>query len=137
MSEGGGGGALVMARRFEGSVPSSVQYNIGPNYGGIGEQANNVSSYKGQSHVYSEIPCIVLCYLFSSTYSTLYNHPTRITEHRATNLPNGGKIKLSRKTGIPLGVLPGLLPKENHPSRGEPQQKNLRPRSGCQLLIRR
>lgn len=55
----------------------------------------------------------------SSTYSTLYNHPTRIVEPRATNFPNGGgKIELSRKTGIPLGVVPGSLPKENHPSRG-------------------
>ena len=31
----------------------------------------------------------------------------------------GNKIKLSRKTGMPLGVIPGPLPKENHPTKGE------------------
>lgn len=60
-----------------------------------------------------------------STYSTLYNHPTWIVEARATDIPCGGAesgdgdIKLSKKTGIPLGVLPGPLPKENHPRRSE------------------
>ncbi len=50
---------------------------------------------------------VVLC----STYSTLYNHPTKIVEPRSsTSVP---KVKLSRKTGIPLGVIPGPTPKEN------------------------
>ena len=40
----------------------------------------------------------------SSTYSNLYNHPTRITEPVDTIKK---QIKLSRKTGIPLGVVPG------------------------------
>jgi hypothetical protein len=72
--------------------------------------------------------CIVASYciiyfLAYSTYSTLYNHPTRILEPRVTD--DGfdgrscGEIMLSRKTGIPLGVVHGPLPKENHPSRGE------------------
>ena len=40
----------------------------------------------------------------SSTYSNLYNHPTRITEPVDTIKK---QIKLSRKTGIPLGAVPG------------------------------
>jgi protein LTV1 len=41
------------------------------------------------------------CESIVSTYSTLYNHPKLITEQQ-----NNNKIKLSRKTGLPLGVLP-------------------------------
>ena len=57
--------------------------------------------------------CIFICCHFDfstcSTYSTLYNHPTKIVEPPRA----GGKVKLSRKTGIPLGVIPGPLPKES------------------------
>lgn len=65
--------------------------------------------------------------LLPSTYSTLYNHPTRIVEPRTKASDGGGgggrndgkEINLSRKTGMPLGVIPGPLPKENHPIKGE------------------
>lgn len=57
-----------------------------------------------------------------STYSTQYNHPTKIVEPTKVKVRTGGngekEIRLSKKTGIPLGVIPGPLPKENHPSRG-------------------
>lgn len=53
-----------------------------------------------------------------STHSTLYNHPTRIVEPRTRVSVGQGEIKLSRKTGMPLGVIPGPLPKENHPKKG-------------------
>lgn len=65
---------------------------------------------------------IVVVVVYSSTYSTLYNHPTRIVEPRTrTKRDSGGdtEIKLSRKTGMPLGVISGPLPKEHHPSRGD------------------
>lgn len=59
----------------------------------------------------------MVLFLHCSTYSTLYNHPTRIVEPRTARVSS--EIKLSRKTGMPLGVIPGHLPKENHPSKGE------------------
>ena len=44
-----------------------------------------------------------------STYSNLYNHPTKIVE---PSDPLKKQIKLSKKTGIPLGAVPGPVPKE-------------------------
>ena len=43
-----------------------------------------------------------------STYSNLYNHPTKIVEP-TDSLKK--QIKLSKKTGIPLGAVPGPVPK--------------------------
>ncbi|KAK3749693.1 hypothetical protein QZH41_014975 [Actinostola sp. cb2023] len=48
------------------------------------------------------------CESILSTYSNLYNHPTLIKE-----MPKVKPIKLSSKTGIPLGVLPGKTSSKN------------------------
>ena len=57
------------------------------------------------------IPIVAKCdlYLLFSTYSNLYNHPTKIVE---PSDPLKKQIKLSKKTGIPLEVVPGPVPKE-------------------------
>ena len=56
-------------------------------------------------------------FLCFSTYSNLYNHPTKITEPTDSVKK---QIRLSRKTGIPLGAVPGPLPKTHNqpPNRG-------------------
>ncbi|KXJ14785.1 Protein LTV1-like [Exaiptasia diaphana] len=49
------------------------------------------------------------CESILSTYSNLYNHPTLIKE-----APKNKSIKLSTKTGIPLGVIPGKTSAKNN-----------------------
>ena len=46
-----------------------------------------------------------------STYSNLYNHPTKI-EEPSSSASRHSLIPLSRKTGLPLGAIPGPLSKE-------------------------
>jgi len=48
------------------------------------------------------------CESITTTYSNLYNHPKVIEEpsKKSSSSPSGDKIKLSSKTGIPIGVLP-------------------------------
>jgi protein LTV1 len=48
------------------------------------------------------------CESIVSTYSNTENHPSMIVE----KIPNKNKIKLSAKTGLPLGVLPSKEPKQ-------------------------
>ena len=48
-----------------------------------------------------------------STYSNLYNHPTVISEHSFPKQQRQlSPISISKKTGVPLGVIPGPLTKQ-------------------------
>ena len=47
-----------------------------------------------------------------STYSNLYNHPTKIVEPSSSRPKSTPTIALSKKTGIPLGTIPGPLTKD-------------------------
>ncbi|XP_064383556.1 protein LTV1 homolog isoform X2 [Halichondria panicea] len=54
------------------------------------------------------------CESILSTYSNLYNHPTKIVEPGTPSVTRE-QIKLSSKSNLPLGVIPGSLPKERQP----------------------
>ena len=84
--------------------------------GGGGEGMNvHVSSYPSDLRTSSAVVGVVCIKSWSSslscfsTYSNLYNHPTKIVE---PSDPLKKQIKLSKKTGIPLGAVPGPVPKE-------------------------